>query len=95
MFPKNLRTRLRPLKVWVWAIVAPRLALANLAEFFRSWQNGIPQTVKTRLLNARTGPSGKGFWQLAAVSPHVPLAGGGTGGQVSLPARHLENQVIT
>src|SRR5215472_2081099 len=23
MFPKNLRTRLRPLKVWVWAIVAP------------------------------------------------------------------------
>src|SRR5918995_6215334 len=31
MFPKNLRTRLRPLKVWVWAIVAPWLALLGRA----------------------------------------------------------------
>jgi hypothetical protein len=43
IFPKNLRTRLRPLKVWVWAIVAPWLA---------SW--GVPRTARLAIFVTAT-----------------------------------------
>src|SRR6185436_1704014 len=70
IFPKNLRTRLRPLKVRVWAIVAPccvswggrfRRRLASTAR-----QGAVhSKREKTRFLRVAGGPQERGFRTLA------------------------------
>src|SRR5690606_41972121 len=77
ILPKNLRTRLRPLKVWVWAIVAPCLPLACQYEpSFRTRSERRPiQTDQNPLPDSRpSGLQDKGFrvFGAAPVRGHVP-----------------------
>src|SRR5690606_26249732 len=77
ILPKNLRTRLRPLKVWVWAIVAPCLPLACQYEpSFRTRSERRPiQTDENPFPESRlSGLQEKGFrvFGAASVRGHVP-----------------------
>src|SRR5690606_38238540 len=93
IFPKNLRTRLRPLNVWVWAIVAPCClpgfvpAAAGSADRMCGQSKSAnrcavwPKRLKTRFLKAGSGPQERG-----SLLPFAPVGDRRAGRDMRPPA---------